>query len=629
MIETNPELKLAWQFIENTDTHLFLTGKAGTGKTTFLRALKEHSPKRMVVLAPTGIAAINAGGVTIHSFFQLAFAPFVPNATFGNSRMHYQFSKVKRNIIRSVDLLVIDEISMVRADLLDAIDDALRRYRDREKPFGGVQLLMIGDVQQLAPVIRDEDWAMLRNYYDSPYFFSSRALQQTEYMTIELSKVYRQQDNCFLSLLNKVRSNTADEDVLRQLNQRYIPNFEPPRNADYIRLTTHNAQAQIVNDRELAQLTTPSFSYSAEVNGNFPEYSFPTDERLTLKAGAQIMFVKNDSSAEKRYYNGMIGMVVELSNSGIVVRSKDNAQTVRLEPEEWTNAKYVIDPLTQQITEEIEGTFKQYPVRLAWAITVHKSQGLTFEHAIIDVQNAFAHGQTYVALSRCKTLEGMILDSPLRREAIICDAKVNEFNQQSKQHVPTAEKLQQLQQAYTLHLLHELFSFKGIEQSYRQLLRLLDEHFYKKYPDLLEDYKRQETVLQQLLQIAARFEIQYTHILQEARGEVSATAVQERIHAASSYFCDQLVNFIALHSRTTLVSDNKMLQKKAKERYAALGEALSFKAQIWKYEANKEHWFTVSDYLQNKAKILLGVLDKEKDRKSFSRRYKKKSQEAL
>ena len=283
-MENNPELQLAWQFIENTGTHLFLTGKAGTGKTTFLRRLKEQSPKRMVILAPTGIAAINAGGVTIHSFFQLSFAPFVPETTFNSSQTHYRFSKEKRNIIRSMDLLVIDEISMVRADLLDAIDSALRRYRDREKPFGGVQLLMIGDLQQLAPVVKENEWEMLKNYYETPYFFASRALRETVYMTIELKTVYRQSDTFFLSLLNKIRENQADDEVLNELNRRYQPGFRPRKEEGYIRLTTHNYQAQKVNDNELASLPGQTYSFRAEIDGTFPEYLYPADEVLTIKA---------------------------------------------------------------------------------------------------------------------------------------------------------------------------------------------------------------------------------------------------------------------------------------------------------------------------------------------------------
>ena len=290
-MENNPELQLAWQFIENTGTHLFLTGKAGTGKTTFLRRLKEHTPKRMVILAPTGIAAINAGGVTIHSFFQLSFAPFVPETTFNSSQTHYRYSKEKRNIIRSMDLLVIDEISMVRADLLDAVDATLRRYRDREKPFGGVQLLMIGDLQQLAPVVKDNEWELLRKHYETPYFFASHALKETVYMTIELKKVYRQSDTFFLSLLNKIRENKADDEVLNELNRRYQPGFQPQKEEGYIRLTTHNYQAQQLNNRKLAELPGKSYTFNAEINNDFPEYSYPTDNQLELKNGAQVMFV--------------------------------------------------------------------------------------------------------------------------------------------------------------------------------------------------------------------------------------------------------------------------------------------------------------------------------------------------
>ena len=464
-MENNPELQLAWQFIENTGTHLFLTGKAGTGKTTFLRRLREQSPKRMVVLAPTGIAAINAGGVTIHSFFQLSFAPFVPDTTLNPAQIHYRINKEKCNIIRSMDLLVIDEISMVRADLLDAVDATLRRYRDREKPFGGVQLLMIGDLQQLAPVVKDSEWEMLRHYYETPYFFASRALRETTYMTIELEKVYRQSDTFFLSLLNKIRENKADDEVLNELNKRYQRDFQPPKEEGYIRLTTHNNQAQRINDRELASLPGKAYSFRAEVKDDFPEYSYPADEVLTIKEGAQIMFLKNDVSSEKRYYNGMIGEVVTVNETGMFVRGKDSEHEFQLLQEEWGNYKYVLNEETKEITEEIAGVFRQYPIRLAWAITIHKSQGLTFERAIIDARNSFAHGQTYVALSRCKTLDGMVLESPLRREAIISDSVVDNFTKAVERNKPGNKQLNDMQKAYFFDLLSDLFNFYSIEQA--------------------------------------------------------------------------------------------------------------------------------------------------------------------
>ena len=311
----NPELDLAWNIIANTDTHLFLTGKAGTGKTTFLRELRRKVPKRMIVVAPTGIAAINAEGVTIHSFFQLPFGPQIPGTQYGNNK-RYAFRRQKLRLIRSVDLVVIDEISMVRADLLDAIDSVLRQYRDKNRAFGGVQMLMIGDMQQLAPVAREDEWAMLRPYYDTPYFFSSKALQQTDFVTVELQHVYRQSDPLFVNLLNKVRTNTVDAETLQTLNQRCIVGFNPPKQEGYIRLVTHNSQADSINQQELDKLNVPAYHYDATIWKDFPELSFPTDKTLTLKLGAQVMFIKNDSSPEKRYYNGMIGEVALHSGVG-------------------------------------------------------------------------------------------------------------------------------------------------------------------------------------------------------------------------------------------------------------------------------------------------------------------------
>ena len=317
-MSNNPELDLAWRLVEQTGANLFLTGKAGTGKTTFLKTLRDNTSKRMVVLAPTGIAAINAGGVTIHSFFQLPLSPYIPGATFDRAdKKYFRFSKVKRDIIRTLDLLVIDEISMVRADLLDAIDAVMRRYRDRGKPFGGVQLLMIGDLQQLAPVAKDDEWAMLGTVYATPYFFSSKALALAEYHVIELKTVYRQQDARFISLLNQIRDNNATEDTLAALNSRYIPGFKPDRESDYIRLTTHNYQAQAINDRELSLLPGREYVFNAEISGVFPETSYPADNRLVLKQGAQVMFIKNDP--EKRFFNGMIGEVLSLDDRHIVV----------------------------------------------------------------------------------------------------------------------------------------------------------------------------------------------------------------------------------------------------------------------------------------------------------------------
>ena len=326
MMQMNQQFDLAFNFLQNTGTHLFLTGKAGTGKTTFLKRLKEVSPKRMIVVAPTGVAAINAGGVTIHSFFQLPFGPYLPSASREADQAKNftnKFSRDKINIIRSMDLLVIDEVSMVRADLLDAISDVLCRYKDRTKPFGGVQLLLIGDLQQLAPVAKDDEWNLLKEHYPSTFFFDSKALSESNYYCIELTKVYRQNDSTFISLLNNIRENRFDEETLNSLNQRYIPDFAPDDQQGYITLTTHNYQAQQLNNRKLAELPGKSYTFNAEINNDFPEYSYPTDNQLELKNGAQVMFVKNDSSGEHRYYNGKIGKIVFINPNKITVVGED------------------------------------------------------------------------------------------------------------------------------------------------------------------------------------------------------------------------------------------------------------------------------------------------------------------
>lgn len=625
-MENNPELQLAWQFIENTGTHLFLTGKAGTGKTTFLRRLKEQSPKRMVVLAPTGIAAINAGGVTIHSFFQLSFAPFIPETTLNSPQNYYRFSKEKRNIIRSMDLLVIDEISMVRADMLDAIDAVLRRHRNREKPFGGVQLLMIGDLQQLAPVVKDNEWELLNKYYETPYFFASHALKETTYMTIELKAVYRQSDTFFLSLLNKIRENRADDEVLNELNRRYRPGFHPRKEEGYIRLTTHNYQAQQVNDRELASLPGKAYGFRAEVTGDFPEYSYPADEVLTVKQGAQIMFLKNDPSSEKRFYNGMIGEVVTVNEAGMFVRGKDGGHEFQLLQEEWGNYKYVLNEETKEITEEVAGVFRQYPIRLAWAITIHKSQGLTFDRAIIDARNSFAHGQTYVALSRCRSLEGMVLESPLRREAIISDSVIDNFVKEVERNKPGSRQLHDMQRAYFFDLLSDLFNFYSIDQAYKRLLRLMDEELYRLYPKQLCEYKALAPLIQErIMDVASRFRNQYTRLINESEDYAGNKELQERIHSGAGYFRNELKPVRTLFDSTNMPLDNKMLKKQLNERMQALDDALWIKESLLDVIMRMAA-FTVSDYLKQKAKIMLSLEENSSTSSSSTRAPKEKKE---
>ena len=608
-MEQNSELALAWQFIENTGTHLFLTGKAGTGKTTFLRKLKRESPKRMVVIAPTGIAAINAGGVTIHSFFQIPFAPYVPESSFstnGQATYRFRFGKEKINIIRSMDLLVIDEISMVRADLLDAVDEMLRRYRDRHKPFGGVQLLMIGDLQQLAPVVKDEEWQMLKKYYDTPYFFSSRALKQTEYCTIELKTVYRQSDGAFLDLLNRIRENHCDPQVLEALNRRYLPDFQPRKEEGYIRLVTHNYQAQRINNYELEQLPGRSYAFRATIDGKFPEYSYPTDELLELKKGAQVMFVKNDSSGEHRYYNGMIGEVTDLSADSIEVRAKDSIATFLLQEEEWANAKYVLDEESKEIVEDIEGTFRQFPLKLAWAITIHKSQGLTFERAIIDASSSFAHGQTYVALSRCKTLEGLVLSAPLSAKAVISDRAVDRFTEEARRNEPDEDRFHSLQRTYFHELLSGLFDFRPLEQSLQRYVRLIDEHLYKLYPKQLAAYKAEaERFHEKVVIVAQKFGMQYNRLIDAAQNYATDETLQERIAAGAGYFKKEMEpQYLVLIKERVLATDNKELKKQLNTAKEELNTLFLLKDDLLAYVI--AHGFRTAEYLRQKAILSIG-----------------------
>ena len=608
-MEQNSELALAWQFIENTGTHLFLTGKAGTGKTTFLRKLKRESPKRMVVIAPTGIAAINAGGVTIHSFFQIPFAPYVPESSFstnGQATYRFRFGKEKINIIRSMDLLVIDEISMVRADLLDAVDEMLRRYRDRHKPFGGVQLLMIGDLQQLAPVVKDEEWQMLKKYYDTPYFFSSRALKQTEYCTIELKTVYRQSDGAFLDLLNRIRENHCDPQVLEALNRRYLPAFQPRKEEGYIRLVTHNYQAQRINNYELEQLPGRSYAFRATIDGKFPEYSYPTDELLELKKGAQVMFVKNDSSGEHRYYNGMIGEITDLSADSIEVRAKDSTAAFLLQEEEWANAKYVLDEESKEIVEDIEGTFRQFPLKLAWAITIHKSQGLTFERAIIDASSSFAHGQTYVALSRCKTLEGLVLSAPLSAKAVISDRAVDRFTEEARRNEPDEDRFYSLQRTYFHELLSGLFDFRPLEQSLQRYVRLIDEHLYKLYPKQLAAYKAEaERFHEKVVIVAQKFGMQYNRLIDAAQNYATDETLQERIAAGAGYFKKEMEpQYLVLIKERVLATDNKELKKQLNTAKEELNTLFLLKDDLLAYVI--AHGFRTAEYLRQKAILSIG-----------------------
>lgn len=617
----NHEMNLAWRYIASTNVSVFLTGKAGTGKTTFLQKIRELSPKRMVVLAPTGVAAINAQGQTIHSFFQLPFGPVLPegNGAEGDRRSHYKMSKEKKDLIRTLDLLVIDEISMVRCDLLDAVDQKLRKYRDRTKPFGGVQLLLIGDLQQLAPVAKEEEWRLLSPYYTTPYFFSSRALQQIQYVTVELKHIYRQQDDTFINILGKIRTNSLDAQTLDMLNKRYLPAFTPPQEEDWIRLATHNRMADSYNQRMLNSLPGTDIHFRAEVEGNFPQANFPAEEDLVLRKGAQVMFLKNDPSPSHAFYNGKIGIVEDVRAEGIIIWSKEDGKNILCPMMEWENTKYVIDQRTKEIKEEVEGTFRQYPLRLAWAITVHKSQGLTFDHAVLDINDSFAHGQAYVALSRCRTLEGLVLARPIDGRSIISDVSVNSFiDKKMSESEQAKEQLPQMMFAYYQSLLDELFSFRTLISDLAYLTRVAEEHLYQSYPTLLSCMKTAAPRVQNELEaVAVRFALQYRQMMAESASFTKDEGLQNRLRSASEYFARMLHEiFDDMLSRTAIKINNQQVSTQYNNALDSF--MLTYKVKAGTFTRLATEGFSVKNYLSAKAKAALDDVSVKKDERKAS-----------
>jgi DNA-binding transcriptional ArsR family regulator len=569
---SNPELALAHDFVEYTDRNVFLTGRAGTGKTTFLHNLKRNTRKRMIVAAPTGVAAINAGGVTLHSFFQLPFGPCVPESGGYERANQYRFGREKMNIIKSMDLLVIDEISMVRADLLDAVDGVLRRCRRNDLPFGGVQLLMIGDLRQLSPVVKEDELEILKQFYDSFYFFGSRALGLSEFLTIELKHIYRQSDAGFIELLNRVRDNQLDEASLEKLNSRCRGDFTPEEDAGYITLCTHNRAADGVNQARLRGLPDKPHVFQAQIEGDFPEYSYPTSSSLTLKKGAQVMFVKNDSSPEKLYFNGKIGKITRIGKNSVGVQCPGDEGQIEAEPAIWENIKYHLDPATGEITAEKAGSFQQLPLKPAWAITIHKSQGLTFERAVIDADAAFAHGQVYVALSRCKTFEGLVLTSPIPSHAVKTDEAVSRFIAETSENPPSIEKLKTAQILYQQRLLSECFDFSRLRFLLDRFVRITSANSaslrVSGAPDLRELQERAQT---QIFIVGAKFQDQLRGLFTPDKPPEEDPAVRDRSTKAGIYFEERLNAILgSLLAGLRIDTDNKEISKIATTRLEEL-----------------------------------------------------------
>lgn len=576
-------IKLAHDLVKFTSKSVFLTGKAGTGKTTFLRNLPNITRKRMVVVAPTGVAALNAGGVTIHSFFQLPFTPYIPegaDVSFvtkdedGNAvREQFRMSGNKIKLLRSLDLLVIDEISMVRSDLLDAVDSVLRHYRRSSLPFGGVQLLMIGDLYQLTPVVKEEEWRIISRFYRSPYFFDSNALKKVDYVTVELTHIFRQQDDVFISILNQIRTNTLTKESLAVLNSR-VSASTAADDEQNIRLTTHNNDANGINTSKLDALEGQEYTFEADIIDNFPPYMYPTDETLTLKVGAQVMFIKNDSSPAKLYYNGKIGKITEIDDTKIMVLCKGDLSPIEVKEEKWENIQYVVNNETKEIEQNVIGEFIQYPLRLAWAITVHKSQGLTFDRAIIDVHAAFAFGQVYVALSRCKSLEGLTLKTPISSQMIKSDTEVVTFCDNARQKQPDEQSLNKYIVSYQRDVLLKIFDFNSLQRQLAEVRKVYMSNFNRfnpEYSQRLIDVVQQFD--SQIFDVNKKFVVQLWKIF-SASPDVQLKDdefLQQRLWKASEYYHGKLAEIIGEpFSQMLLESDNKEIDDEMKSALEAL-----------------------------------------------------------
>ncbi len=559
----NTTFKKAVAFVNQTNRHLFLTGKAGTGKTTFLKYIKEHSTKKMAVVAPTGVAAINAGGVTIHSFFQLPLGSFIPSQSnnwqtydgsinnisslFKNMRM----TNARRELLRELDVLVIDEVSMVRADVLDMIDVVFRHFRRQPLvPFGGVQMLYIGDLFQLPPVVKRDEWNVLRQYYKSPFFFDAQVLQHAAPVFIELKKIYRQTDNTFINILNNIRNNCCTENDLHQLHRHYKPGYEPTKEENYITLTSHNAKADTLNETELRKLPAKLHTYEATITGEFYENSYPVEKIISLKEGAQIMFIKNDKGEVRRYYNGKIGTIKKIDSEKILVSFPNENIEHELEREIWKNLRYNYNRQSDTIEEEELGTFTQYPVRLAWAITIHKSQGLTFDKAIIDAGASFAPGQVYVALSRLTTMGGLVLYSRIQPHCISTDPRVLEFVKNEMQEDTLQQMLEQEQKIYVRYMLAQSFNWYKMTEA---INLHYDNYEHRQVPDknkCIEWAKNLVNVVGNQQSIANTFtkKLEWLFAYCEADGY---NKLLERTEAASGYFIkeidEQLLNSLKKH----------------------------------------------------------------------------------
>ncbi|MDD4972435.1 MAG: AAA family ATPase [Paludibacter sp.] len=593
MENASPFYQLAHDFALYTNRSIFLTGKAGTGKTTFLHKLKKETKKQIAVVAPTGVAAINAGGTTMHSFFQLPFNPFIPTVEGRKNLIEkMKMQGNRRKVLQELELLVIDEISMVRADVLDAVDTILRhvRYRNNE-PFGGVQLIFIGDMFQLSPVASDEEWRLLSQYYTSPYFFHSQAIQQQQPVYIELDKIFRQTNGDFIRVLNEVRNNRLSDSGLKLLQSRYNPLFVPPQDDTYITLTTHNYKADQINAEELAKVSGKIYSFDAEIQGEYPEKSYPTEKTLEVKIGAKVMFLKNDTETPRRFFNGKIGVVKSIGQDTITIKCPDDYDAIELGKGVWENIRYSTNQTTKQIEEEELGKFIQYPLRLAWAITIHKSQGLTFDKAVIDAGAAFAAGQVYVALSRCRSLEGMVLLSKINPSSIQNDRQIVEHE---RNKLPVEELELQLDKSKNLYrnfILMHLFDFNNVVGQASRLFHETEEVKSSYNDETLPYLSNILSQTQSLQEIARKFQHQLQGILDNR--PVVEEYLQERFSAAVDFFSTKMNNLQETLRQSPATTDSKMHATDYNDGMRMIFSNISQKSFLMKGLKMK---FTVEDY---------------------------------
>jgi hypothetical protein len=616
---TNEMFQLAIQLVNQSNRNIFLTGKAGTGKTTFLKYIRQNCPKQMAIVAPTGVAAINAGGVTIHSFFQLPLSPFIPEAngtgfssvTQEISNKHslisrLRFNSEKKKVIQQLELLIIDEISMVRCDTLDAIDTVLRHVRQQPtERFGGVQVLFIGDMLQLPPVIKEQEWGLLSEYYKGQYFFDSKVLGEDPPVYIEFNKIYRQSDEQFIGLLNQVRNNQLDEDGMNILESRFQPNFRRRKQDGYIILTTHNNKASEINANELGKLTTQLFSYEAEVQDEFSDRAYPAEQILYLKTGGQVMFIRNDSSEKgKRYFNGKIGTVTKLEANKIFVQC-DGDDEIEVSKEKWENIRYTLNKTTRQLDSDLLGSFTQYPLRLAWAITIHKSQGLTFEKAIIDAGEAFAPGQVYVALSRCTNIEGMILQSRVRSSRLFSDTRIMEFSQRSVSSGQLQQELTIAKRSYQLAILINSFDFSVAVNNGKELLEYLLEHTSSFNSESFSWTEELLDKMDKLKETGKKFHTQLNSLFLQAEAPETNQLLQERIKAAAGYFVTGTGSLIQYIQQSPAVTDSRLHSKEYNESLREIFAQLAMKKYM--FEGLREGFNTEAFHQRKQSFVLPSI----------------------